>query len=179
MPTRSPLPRFILVALVVMGVDLVSKAVASAFLGFHGVVPVAERLTLMLVYNMGNAGGGTIGPFTWHLNVGLTAMAVVLMSAVVEPLALVDRRAIYALGAVTGGALGNLASLLFGPPGVADFLGVHLPSGSLVVANVADLALWAGALLLVPVALSIVRALRDDPRPLLQATPRAPVQNPM
>jgi lipoprotein signal peptidase len=177
------LARFALLSVGVAGIDLASKEAASTVLGARDIVRVAEHLSLLLVYNTGNAGGGTMGPFTWHVNVAVTALALVLMASVVQHLAVVDRRATWALGAVSGGALGNLASLLFGPPGVADFLGLHLPSGNLVVANVADLALWAGAALLIPVAASIVRALKADARPLLQVpAPTVPAllrQNPM
>jgi signal peptidase II len=184
---RTALARYALVALVVMLVDLGSKQVATALLGAYGEVPLAQRLTLLLVYNTGNAGGGTIGPFTWHVNVALTVLAVSLMAAVVAPLAQVDRLATYALGTVSGGALGNLASLLFGPPGVADFLGVQLSDDVMVVANLADVALWFGALLLAPVALSIVRALREEARGTARqrsgvsvAPPlQQPLQNPM
>jgi signal peptidase II len=176
---RPILARFALVALLVAGVDLASKQAATLLVGPRSVVQVAESLSLLLVYNTGNAGGGTIGPYTWHVNVAVTVLALALMTAVVSQLAAVDRRATWALGTVGGGALGNLASLLFGPPGVADFLGFHLPGGALLVANVADLALWLGAAALLPVVWSIVRALRDDPRPLLQVPAPAPLQNPM
>jgi signal peptidase II len=177
---RPTLARFTLVMLLVAAVDLATKQVATQLLvGPSSVVHVAERLSLVLVYNTGNAGGGSIGPYTWHVNVAVTVLALALMAAVVSHLAAVDRRATWALGTVGGGALGNLASLLFGPPGVADFLGLHLPGGSMMVANVADLALWLGAAALLPVVWSIVRVLRDDPRPLLQVPAPAPAQNPM
>jgi signal peptidase II len=176
---RPALVRFALMALLVAAVDLASKQAATLLVGPKAVVSVTEQLTLLLVYNTGNAGGGSMGPYTWHVNVAVTALALALMAAVVPHLAAVDRRATWALGTVGGGALGNLASLLFGPPGVADFLGFHLPGGSLLVANVADLALWLGAAALLPVAWTIVRVLRDDPRPLLQVPAPAPLQNPM
>ncbi|MEN9818368.1 MAG: hypothetical protein RLZ32_2248 [Gemmatimonadota bacterium] len=182
MPLAGPpiLARFALVMLLVAGMDLATKQAATLLLvGPTSVVHVAERLSLLLVYNMGNAGGGSVGPYTWHVNVAITVLALALMAAVVTHLAAVDRRATWALGTVGGGALGNLASLLFGPPGVADFLGIHLPGGAMMVANVADLALWMGAAALLPVVWSIVRVLRDDPRPLLKVPAPAPLQNPM
>ncbi|MBU6366844.1 MAG: signal peptidase II [Gemmatimonadetes bacterium] len=175
---RTVFARFALVSLVVLCLDLAGKQVAATLLGGLGEVPLGSRFSLLLVYNTGNAGGGTLGPFTWHVNVALTAVAVFLMTSVVAPLAQVDRRAITALGAVTGGAMGNLASLLFGPPGVADFLGIQLSADTMIVVNLADLALWTGALLLMPVALSVVRALREESRRPLAVTPR-PAQNPM
>jgi hypothetical protein len=63
---------------------------------------------------------------------------------------------------VAGGAVGNLLSMLFGPEGVADFLAVQLSSETTIVANVADLALWAGAAMLAPVALLLMRMARAE-----------------
>ena len=88
-------------------------------------------------------------------------------------LAAIDRRAIPALGLVTGGAIGNLASMMAGPPGVADFIGIRLSADTTMVANVADFALWSGALLLVPVALKLVRLVRAERAAAARAVVRA------
>lgn len=49
-----------------------------------------------------------------------------------------------------------------GPPGVADFIGIRLTKDTTIVANVADFALWTGALLLAPVAMTLVRLVREE-----------------
>ena len=67
-----------------------------------------------------------------------------------------------ALGLVSGGALGNLASIVAGPKGVADFLAVRLTQNVTMVANVADLFLWSGALMLIPVAITVLRMARAE-----------------
>ena len=41
---------------------------------------------------------------------------------VARDLARIDKAAPRALGLITGGALGNFASLALGPPGVVDFI---------------------------------------------------------
>ncbi|HYW32482.1 MAG TPA: signal peptidase II [Gemmatimonas sp.] len=161
---RSSFTVFVLVAITTMLADVVSKEAATVALANDRVVPLLERLSLFLVYNTGSAGGVMIGRYTWHLNVLATAAAIMLITSVANALIAVDRRATLALGLVAGGAAGNLASMLFGPAGVADFLAIQLAGDTTIVVNVADLALWGGALMLVPVAASLVSAIRVERR---------------
>ncbi len=139
--------------------DGMSKIVAVQTLS-GATVSLSDRLALMLVFNEGAVGGFSWGPHTWLINVCLTATAVTMISVVVVHLAKIDRRASLALGLVAGGAAGNLASMLQGN-GVPDFLALRL-SDSAVVCNVADVALWSGALLLVPVVRTLLRAIRAE-----------------
>lgn len=120
-----------------------------------------NHFALYLVYNKGGAGGASWGPYTWLINVCVTVIAVVMITMVVGPLAKVDRRATWALGLVAGGATGNLVSMVAGAEGVADFLAFRF-GDSAMIANVADLALWSGALLLVPVVRNLMQAIRVE-----------------
>jgi lipoprotein signal peptidase len=90
-----------------------------------------------------------------------TLATVALVVSVVLPLARVDRRAAMAMGLIAGGASGNLASLIGEPRGVPDFLAQRL-GDSILVYNLADVALWIGAALLVPVTLGLVKAVRTE-----------------
>jgi len=154
--------RFIGITAMVAAVDLLSKEVAVRSLGAAGVVPFSDRFSLFVVFNTGSAGGVQVGPYTWQLNVLVTLIAVGLIASVVQAMATVDRRATRALAFVAGGAVGNLLSMLFGPKGVADFLAIRLSTDTTIVANVADLALWAGAAMLTPVALLLLRMARAE-----------------
>jgi signal peptidase II len=156
--------RFVALTAVVAAADLLSKELAVRSLGSHGFVPISERYSLFVVFNTASAGGVEIGPYTWELNVLVTALAVGLIASVVRELALLDRRAMWALSLVAGGAVGNLLSMMFGPEGVADFLAVRVSGDTTIVANVADLALWAGAAMLVPVAMLLIRKVRAERR---------------
>ncbi len=149
--------RFLGIVTAVTAVDLLSKEAAVRTLGTTGFVPFTERFSLFVVFNTGSAGGIQIGPYTWQLNVLITMLAVGLIASVVQAMAAVDRRATLALSLVAGGAVGNLLSMLFGPDGVADFLALRLAGDTTIVANVADFALWTGAVLLSPVAMRLVR----------------------
>lgn len=157
-------PRFLALASIAGAADLVTKGIATAFLANDKVVPLAERFFLTLVYNTGSAGGISIGPFTGSLNVLVTVIAIIMVARIVAPLAAVDARATLPLALVSGGAFGNLASMLVGPQGVADFFAVQLTSTTTIVMNLADLLLWSGALLLGPVIATLVRAMRAERR---------------
>ncbi|MBL0939436.1 MAG: signal peptidase II [Gemmatimonadaceae bacterium] len=160
---RDPVTRrFSMVAAAALLIDLATKESAVRLLGTDGYVSLTDRLSLFLVWNTGVTGGVSVGPFTAQLNVIVTVLALWLVITVVRPMASVDPRAASALGLVTGGALGNLASILVGPPGVADFIGIRLSADATMVANVADFALWGGALMLAPVALTLVKLVRDE-----------------
>lgn len=140
--------------------DWVTKLMAVSFLPENARM-FGDRFALLLVYNKGAAGGISWGPYTWLMNVCVTAFAVIMMSIIVTHLAKIDRRAAWALGLVAGGATGNLVSMLAGAEGVADFLAFRF-GDSAVIANVADFALWGGALVLVPVVRNLVRAIRTE-----------------
>ncbi len=156
--------RFYLVAVSAMLVDLLTKAIAVRILGEDGMIPVFDRLTFLLVWNTGAAGGVSMGPFTAQLNVVMTSMAVLLVVSVVRAIASIDPRAVLSLGLVTGGAMGNLASIVGGHEGVADFIGIRLRGDTMIVANVADLMLWSGALMLAPIAATLISRVRSERR---------------
>lgn len=170
--TQPALASYALVALLTFGFDLATKQLVTATLGDDRVFPLFSRLSLMLVYNTGGAGGIMVGAYTWHLNVVLTVLALGLITSVASALIAVDRRAVLALGLVAGGAAGNLSSMLAGPEGVADFLALHLSPSLTVVMNAADLALWTGALGLAPVVVSLINAIRLERRASASARPQ-------
>lgn len=157
---RGVWSRYLGTAAIAAMADLLTKEIAARMLADGHTVSLADRLSLMLVYNTGTAGGFSIGPFTWTLNVLVTVAALAMVLRIVQPLSAIDARATIALGLLSGGAFGNLSSILLGPSGVADFLAVHFGNDTTVVMNVADLMLWSGALLLVPVVLKMIGMVR-------------------
>jgi len=171
--SSTVMTRFLVLASSAALVDLLTKGIAAILLGDGRVVGLTSRVGLMLIYNTGVTGGASLGPLTGGLNVLTTSIAIAMVVWIVRPLASVDPRATLALSLVTGGALGNLASMLVGPSGVADFLAVRVGGTATVVMNVADLLLWGGALMLAPVVLTLLRAVRA------QRALASSVQNPM
>lgn len=154
--------RFIRIAAIWAVVDLGLKAVATVFLADGNIIRLTDGLSLMLVYNVGGAGGLMIGPYTGLINVLVTLLAVAMVFRIVTPIAQFDARSVLALGLVTGGALGNLASMLTGPKGVADFLSISIGSTTSIVINGADMLLWTGALLLIPVVAKLAAAVLSE-----------------
>lgn len=149
---------YLTIALLAAGTDLVTKALANLVLRNGHTIPVSESFGFVLVRNTGIAGGASLGPMTWLLNVLVTLAAVLMVMRIVTPLSAVDPRATFALGLVSGGAIGNLTSMVTGSEGVTDFIALQISSLTTVVMNVADLFLWTGAILLIPVVVKLVGA---------------------
>lgn len=150
-------------ALVAVG-DWLTKAVAARVVGSDAMV-FSEKLRFAVVHNDAAAFGLSAGAYTWPLNLALTLAAIVLMIPVARDLARIDDAAPRALGLIVGGALGNLASLLLGPPGVVDFISVGIGAHSELVLNVADLAAYVGLAMMLRTGFLIVAEIRRTARP--------------
>jgi hypothetical protein len=116
------------------------------------------------VHNDGTAFGLTAGAYTWQLNLALTLAAIALMLPVARELSRIDSTAPRALGLITGGAFGNLASIIVAPPGVVDFIAVAVSAHSEFVLNVADVAAYVGLAMLVRTGFLIVAEMRHAAR---------------
>ena len=152
------------IAVLVAVGDWLTKAVASREVGSDPVV-LTERLRFAVVHNDGTAFGLSAGAYTWPLNLALTLVAIVLMVPVARDLARIDEGAPRALGLIMGGAMGNLASLLLGPPGVVDFISVSMGAHSELVLNVADIAAYAGLAMMLRTGFLIVNEMRRLAQP--------------
>ena len=150
-PTRSrrasrlAWPAFAIALLVIL-VDQASKWWAVAELGNGEVIPViGDLIRFVLVYNPGAA--FSIGAdFTWIFAV-LAAAAVVWITMLTWRVE--NRGWMIALGLLLGGATTHLGDRLFRDPGfarghVVDFIGY----GNLFIGNVADIAIFTGAIML-------------------------------
>ncbi len=154
--------RFIAWASLAVIADLGTKFWAVSALSERTIV-LTDWFSMMLIFNTGVAGGASIGPHTWLINVLGTFATVLLVMSVVLPLARVDRRAAMAMGLIAGGASGNLASIIGEPRGVPDFLAQQI-GDSIVVFNIADVALWIGAAILIPITVGLVTVIRKERR---------------
>ncbi|MBK8249101.1 MAG: signal peptidase II [Gemmatimonadetes bacterium] len=151
------------VALAVVGLDLSSKALADRFLSGSD-VDILPWLHLHVVHNLQGAFGWSAGAYTWQLNLALTMCAVVFVFPVARDLARVDARSPQALGLIVGGALGNLASLVGPPAGVADFIALQVRPGHAIVLNLADIAAYLGLVLIMRTGFRLVGAIRAEAR---------------
>jgi signal peptidase II len=157
----SPLiPLARLATLVAIG-DLMTKQVALLWVGT--LEPrVSSAIRFGVVHNDKGAFGLTVGDYTWELSLALTLAAIVLIIPVARDLARVDDRAPTALGLVAGGAIGNLVSLLLSPAGVVDFIAVQRADGAGIVLNIADVAAYAGVVMLMRTAAKVIVAMRRN-----------------
>lgn len=160
-PTAEPLPRrrgllLIMVALVVLAADIITKAVVVATLeGERPVKLLGGFAYLQLVRNPGAAFSMATG-MTWVL----TLIAIAVVGAIVWIMPKL-RSVGWAIGLslVLAGALGNLSDRIFRAPGplrghVVDFVSLFEPNGNAwPVFNVADSSIVIGGGLIVLMAL--------------------------
>jgi lipoprotein signal peptidase len=156
-PEKRVLTRVLVTAGVVALVDQLSKLVAGLWV--HGDVGLAPGLSLTLVHNPAGPLGVSLGGWTRGLNVVLALVTIGLVLAVARDLARAVRHATLALGLIAGASLGNLLSIALTPAGVPDFVAVEV-RGKGIVLNAADIAAYAGVVLLVVAAFQLVTELR-------------------
>ncbi|HWP04039.1 MAG TPA: signal peptidase II, partial [Gemmatimonadaceae bacterium] len=154
---KRALTRVLVTAGVVALIDQLSKLAAGLWL--HGDVGLAPGLSLTLVHNPAGPLGVSLGAWTRGLNAVLALVTIGLVLAVARDLARAVRHATLALGLIAGASLGNLLSLAITPAGVPDFVAVEA-RGKGIVINVADIAAYAGVVLLVVAAFRLVTELR-------------------
>jgi len=167
-PAKSPpVVVFALWATMVAVLDLTSKQLAATLLGPDGTLPLPilrNSVRLAVVLNDQSAFGVSLGTYTWHINLVLTIVALVLAAVLCPALAALDAWAPVMLGLIAGAATGNLVGLIFSPRGVLDFIAVRSGQGHEVVFNLADVAAVVGVLLVVRTVWALGRALRQGRR---------------
>lgn len=143
--SRLAWPTFAIAVLVIL-LDQGSKWWAEAALSDGQVMPViGDLIRFVLVYNPGAAFSIGSG-FTWVFAV-VAAVAVVFIARLAWQVE--STGWMIALGLLLGGATTHLGDRLFREPGfarghVVDFIGY----GDLFIGNVADIAIFAGAIML-------------------------------
>ena len=161
MRPRSSIAELALWATGVATVDLASKQIALDTLSARGAAPVAlidHAVRFAIVLNDQSAFGVSLGPYTWHINLVLTFLGLVLSIVLCPSLTVVDGWAPVMLGLIAGAATGNMVSLVFSPDGVPDFIAVTGGHGHEWVFNLADVAALVGIVMLIRSARLIGRA---------------------
>jgi lipoprotein signal peptidase len=152
------LPRGLILAAAILAVDQVSKwyMLFVLHLPVVGHIPLVQigpfGFDLTMVWNRGVTFGMLAGDAPWT-QYALGAIALVIAGVLLRWMARAENRATaYALGAVVGGAVGNVIDRVrFGA--VADFFDAHAWGWHWYVFNVADAAIVVGVLTLVADAL--------------------------
>lgn len=141
---------WILLALLVIGLDLTTKYIASVYLAYAQPVALLSFLDLTLLHNPGAAfsflaaAGGWQRWFFISIAVIFSIVLVIWMSRTPKQFWWVGM----ALALVLGGAVGNLYDrLLHGY--VIDFISIHYGGWYFPAFNIADSAITLGAVLLI------------------------------
>jgi signal peptidase II len=151
MPSASRRHLFWSVALTVVALDQITKAVAVARLS-AGVVPIfGDWLLFRLVYNKGAAFGIYLGPYSRWIFLGLALVALVVLGSMVRHTQPSHWFRLTALGLVCGGAVGNLIDRIRSADGVVDFIDVYIGPLHWPTFNVADMGVTCGAIALAAV----------------------------
>jgi signal peptidase II len=145
----APRRLFVIAAVVIVVLDLITKVIAEAtLLRTPGVSVIGDWLQLRLVYNPGAAFGLHVGPYSRWIFFVVALVAVVVLARMSRTSAATDRFRQLALGLVAGGAAGNLIDRVRSSRGVVDFLDVGIGALRWPTFNVADIAVSCGAIAL-------------------------------
>lgn len=137
------------IAAMVVAFDLITKRWAeTALLLYEPVRIVGDAIRWRLVYNPGAAFGLHLGPWSRWIFLVVAVVAVVVLYRMARQSPAADLVRQVSLGAVAGGALGNLVDRIRGPQGVVDFIDVGIGTTRWPTFNVADIGVSCGAVIL-------------------------------
>lgn len=137
------------IAAAVLALDQISKWWMLTLLGPLGkAVEVTGFFNLVLLYNTGVSFGLFQGDSPWRpyflAGIALVVVVALLIWVRREPFGLLP----YGVGAVVGGAIGNVIDRFY-RPGVVDFLDFHLAGWHWPAFNLADSAIVCGVAVIV------------------------------
>ncbi len=133
----------------VVVVDQVTKLIAERSLPLYQPVPIlGDFFRLTYIFNPGAAFGLYLGAYSRLIFLLLSVVAVVVLFFLYRSTPMHDRVRLFAIAAVTGGAIGNLIDRIRSPRGVVDFFDIGIGALRWPVFNVADIAVTTGAILL-------------------------------
>lgn len=141
--------KWLILAIVIIFCDQATKAWAIGFLSNGHAVSVTSFFNLTLVYNMGAAFGFLAKAGGWQRHI----FAAIAIGASIILLLLLHKhqrnpRLAYAFSLVLGGAIGNVIDR-FMHGYVVDFLDFHYKNYHWPAFNIADSAIFIGAVLIV------------------------------
>lgn len=160
-PADLRLRRILLVGLLVLALDLLSKVIVRAELSIHGpaVQLIGDTVRLIHVRNTGSAfslfQGGR------YFFIGFSIVSILLIAALARSPRNRTGGYAVALGMILGGAFGNLIDrIAFGH--VTDWIDIGVPSYRWPTFNVADMGITIGVALL---AVLMIRQSREEAPP--------------
>ena len=150
MSARGRRVRFWGIIVVVLVLDVITKAVAERALAPRGVPHeiIGEWLRLTLVYNTGAAFGISLGVYSRWLFLALAVVALIILGRLYRQTPDHDRFRVASIALVCAGAVGNVIDRIRHPMGVVDFIDIGIGAHRWPTFNVADMAVSVGAFML-------------------------------
>lgn len=134
---------------VILALDLFTKLLVQQNLHLYESVSVlGDFFRLTYIHNPGAAFGLHVGPYSRFIFLGLACVALVVLIFMYRQTDAGDRLRLFAIGAIAGGALGNVVDRVRSAEGVVDFLDFGFGNLRWPVFNLADSAVTVGAILL-------------------------------
>ncbi len=147
--TRGKLATFMAIAGSVLTLDLLTKLMVQQTLHLYESIPiVGDFFRLTYIFNPGAAFGLHVGPYSRYIFLALAFLALGVLMVMYQHTPAADRLRLFAIGAITGGALGNVIDRIRSAQGVVDFLDFGIGNLRWPVFNIADTAVTIGAVLL-------------------------------
>ena len=141
--------RWLWLAVLVIVLDLGSKAMATAMLTYGNPVPVMPLFNLTLLHNTGAAFSFLAGAAGWQrwFFVGIALIATCVLLIWLSRLKVHEKWMAITLSLILGGAIGNLYDrIAYGY--VVDFIDVYYNSFHWPVFNIADSAITIGVVMM-------------------------------
>jgi len=146
---RSKAALFTGTAGVVLALDMLTKFIVQQTMGLYDRVSViGDFFRLTYIHNPGAAFGLHLGPYSRFIFLSLALVALVVLFVMYRGTPAADRLRLFAIGAIAGGALGNVVDRIRSAEGVVDFLDFGIGNLRWPVFNLADTAVTVGAVLL-------------------------------
>ena len=132
-----------------LALDLFTKYVVQQSLHIYESMPViGDFFRLTYIHNPGAAFGLHLGPYSRYIFLGLAFVALGVLLVMYRQTPAADRVRLFAIGAIAGGAVGNVVDRIRFTEGVVDFLDIGIGRLRWPVFNLADTAVTIGAILL-------------------------------
>lgn len=146
---RGKLALFGGIAGAVLILDLFTKLLVQQNLHLYDSIAVlGDFFRLTYIHNPGAAFGLHVGPYSRFIFLALAFVALGVLILMYRQTEAGDRLRLFAIGAIAGGALGNVVDRIRSAEGVVDFLDFGIGTLRWPVFNLADTAVTVGAVLL-------------------------------
>ena len=134
---------------VILALDLLTKYVVQQTMHvYESIEVIGDFFRLTFIHNPGAAFGLHLGPYSRFIFLGLAFIALGVLFVMYRHTSTGDKLRLFAIGAIAGGALGNVVDRIRSADGVIDFLDFGVGDLRWPVFNIADTAVTIGAVLL-------------------------------